>query len=191
MENKDRTLRTEKELEIAKLEFQLATMIDVKESAKKNKLTYEQQIFVCERVIKATENELVALITEKPKLSAKDFPCLDYYANRVTFNDGKNMYTITEEFKQIIRSARATEEIIDENVEIVECQLSEIKEGDYFCWDEKNSEDIDDYYYCTEICPENTFPIQVLTINEDCLFEENCLENNGTVPCYKFILRNR
>lgn len=176
MEKEKGTWRTKKDLEIAKL---------------KNGITlHEMSIDHSKSIIEVYKKELKELTNEKPKLSAADFPCLDFHGGKIHFNDGKNSYLITKDLKKIEKSPRCLEEIIDENVEIVECQLSEIKPGDYFQYPLRDAKKINSYFYYHTYAPERKYPKMVYWAEcELILMNSLCTESNE-VTVYKFIIRN-
>ena len=95
--------------------------------------------------------ELAAL--QKPKYTAKDFPCLNTMVEddiaQILYHDGTYEYEITKWRRYSTNKlGRAPAAWIDEFIDIIECKLSDIKVGDYFA-NATPGDKVSKYRYCT------------------------------------------
>lgn len=98
------------------------------------------------------EQELAEL--QKPKYTAKDFPCLDwnFKNNEILYNDGIYDYYIKANCRNAkINSLHSCRKSIDSHIDIIECKLSDIKPGDYFALNYGENKSPLHYRYCTKI----------------------------------------
>lgn len=98
------------------------------------------------------EQELAEL--QKPKYTAKDFPCLNWDDTYgiIYLDDDGNQYSMRNGFKQVqICCDMYSSDSVDKFIDIVECKLSDIKEGDYFALIDIQFPYIGDYRYCTKL----------------------------------------
>lgn len=90
----------------------------------------------------------------RPELKAVDFPCLNYYAGSLQYCDGDYIYEMTNTQRRAAKLSviGRSPEWIDRYIDIVECQLSDIKPGDYFFLKVPGAEPrCENYRYCTHV----------------------------------------
>lgn len=137
--------------------------------------------------IQRLNKELTAL--QKPKYTAKDFPCLGYlFGHGIAFIDNNNEYYISAKLKMISNPIKHSNEYIDNIINIMECKLSDIKAGDYFaCIDYKN--DIGKYRYCTLV----TETIIRYDYGDNGYIKNHYIDNDPTTSntYVKFILKDK
>jgi len=101
-------------------------------------------------LIQQYKQELADL--QKPKYTAKDFPCLEYFFGQgIGYIDNNNEYYISEKLKMISNPIKHSNEYIDDTIDIIPCKLSDIKVGEYFAFDNAPNKTICGYRYCTKV----------------------------------------
>ena len=141
------------------------------------------------------EQELKQLrLQQKPKYTAKDFPCLDWADEYgILYNDGIYQYQITNGLKRVSKGNLNENNVeasdIDFYLDIIECKLSNIKGGDYFAWF-NNRTNISSYRFCTKIKDGEIYSDHGYDgyIHNDSTPSENRYEENVFV---KFILKDK
>jgi len=133
--------------------------------------------------IKQLEQELVEL--EKPKYTAKDFPCLDFIFD-ILYHDGTYEYEIQRNGnKRITKNGRMSISYIDENVNIIPCTAADIEVGDYFALIDGDNNIISNYRYCTEVEGNSIY----IDYGDDGYIGNNFISRNGTDSYVKFKLK--
>jgi len=100
------------------------------------------------------EQELKQLrLQQKPKYTAKDFPCLDvvheYGLTRILYHDGKYEYEIAKTRKHSTKKLiQAPAVFVNEHIDIVPWKISDIGVGDYFARIDAD-QFCGNYKYCT------------------------------------------
>ncbi len=136
------------------------------------------------------EKELVELRSYQ-HYTPEDFPRLDSCDNNITFHDGTYEYIIKKESRTSRVNVHGDYGWVDENVEIEECKLSDIQEGDYFAiFDPFPVQYMANYRYCTKVEDDNLDYDygEKGYVMSGCMYKGK--DENVTYKIVKFIPRN-
>lgn len=185
---------TPMENKIKELENQLKNNKELFKIIAEKRDEYHDKYADLERDIQKMENKLQNLKDQQcPK--ASDFPCLKYCRilgmfekSVIGFIDKEHFYCITNDLKQIEKHTEPQQNNINEKIHVQKCKFSDIKEGDYFIFEDKElRNNITAYNYCFAI--DNLyksvyFPLDGLITKHD---YSNSIHRNKDV--YKFTIK--
>lgn len=176
-------------------ENELMTQLSIEQAFLKGLEESQNALQTSAEKVKSRIKELEIEIekAEMPKLLASDFPCLGIWFNSISFFDDNYIYKFIKESKLIhILQSRKLNANINNYIEVIECTLNDIQEGDKFLVELAEKNLVCSYYHANKIITINGGKYQRIYTTYG--HGGHCYKieyaKDGT-KCYKFTLKNK